>query len=364
MMWRKDYIWSNEELRSRLKRYYGIINGTYYAKYLIAKTIPAQITTDESLSTLWDEHSRLSDYFGHYLHKIDSALLNIDLKNLPTFSYLDLKIEIAKRILEKCEFCEFRCGVNRFNENSGVCKLNYESRVSSAFLHPGEEEPLVPSGTIFFSSCMFKCVFCQNYDISTNPNAGQVVSPRQLASIANSLAHEGALNINYVGGDPIPNTYTILTSLKYQTENITQLWNSNLYCSTETMHLLFDVIDLWLPDFKYGNNVCGLKYSRVPKYYDIISRNLKMISDHGDEIIIRHLVLPNHLECCTFPILNFISEHIPNALVNIMGQYRPEHIVRRNPERFLEISRRPTRSEMDRAFQYADQLGIVWRPVS
>ncbi len=362
MIWRKDYIWSNEDLKNRLKRYYGLINGLYYAKYLIAKTIPAEISLDSPLDSLWAEHDRLSAIFQKEFDMFDNK--NKRSLHFVSPSYLDLKIEIANRSLESCEFCEHRCKVNRFQTDHGVCRLNSKSRVSSAFLHPGEEDPLVPSGTIFFSSCMFKCVFCQNFDISTNPHSGHIVSPKELAKLANSLSKEGALNINYVGGDPIPNTHTILTSLKYQTENITQLWNSNLYCTENTMKLLFDVIDLWLPDFKYGNNECGLKYSRIPRYYDVISRNLKMIAEHGDEIIIRHLVLPNHIHCCTFPILEFIHDNLPNALVNIMGQYRPEYLVRSQPSRFPEIARRPTRDEMHSAFEYADQLGIVWRPVS
>jgi putative pyruvate formate lyase activating enzyme len=273
-----------------------------------------------------------------------------------------LKIELANRILSDCHFCERKCGVDRTKDEKGWCKLGSESRVSSAFLHTGEEAPLVPSGTIFFSSCCFGCVFCQNSDISTNPNSGRVVNPEAVAAVAEGLHRDGALNINYVGGDPIPNTHTIIGSLSYQMSNVTQLWNSNLYCSEETMHLLADVFDVWLPDFKYGNDECAERLSGVKNYFGIVSRNHLMAYNSG-EVIIRHLVMPNHLECCTIPILEWVAENMPNCIVNIMGQYRPEHIVRGERDKFPDISRRVTAEEMNLARNKADELGICWRPV-
>ncbi|OLS20230.1 MAG: hypothetical protein ThorAB25_28580, partial [Candidatus Thorarchaeota archaeon AB_25] len=130
-----------------------------------------------------------------------------------------------------------------------------------------------------------------------------------LATIADALFRDGALNINYVGGDPIPNTHTILASQVHQTSNVTQLWNSNLYCSEETMQLLFDVFDVWLPDFKYGNNKCAERLSGVKNYFDVVSRN-HLIAYNSGEVITRHLVMPNHVECCTIPM------NVDNALAN------------------------------------------------
>ncbi len=272
-------------------------------------------------------------------------------------------MKIAYELLKSCSFCERRCRVNRYDGEIGVCGAGKLPRVSTAFLHMGEEAPLVPSGTIFFAGCPFKCVFCQNYDISQFPENGTLTTPKELAMIANSLKDKGARNINYVGGDPIPNLHAILESLKYQNRNIAQLWNSNLYNTIESLDLLLDVIDIWLPDFKYGNNQCGKRLSKVNNYFDVVSRNHKIIHDYGGEIIIRHLVLPNHIECCTIPILRWISKNVPNALVNIMEQYRPMWEVPTN-KKYKDINRRPSTEEMKKAYEYADRLGIVWRPVS
>ncbi len=354
-------VWKDPETLKRLRRYRGIIDDKNWAKYLLSKEIPCTLNLDEETEALWKEHSSLSETFQKYVIDIDEGMQRSE--ESVERSFLDLKIEIAQRILKNCHFCERRCGVDRTRDRNGWCKLGAESRVSSAFLHSGEEAPLVPSGTIFFASCCFGCVFCQNADISTNPNSGRLVDPEHLAVIAQSLFLDGALNINYVGGDPIPNTHTIMESLRHQQPNVTQLWNSNLSCSLETMNLLRDVFDVYLPDFKYGNNECGERLSGVKHYFDVVSRN-HLIAYESGEVIIRHLVMPNHTECCTIPILEWVAENMPNCMVNIMAQYRPEHRVSRDSDEFSDINRRVSNDEMRIAFEKADELGICWKPVS
>ncbi|MFX1485184.1 MAG: 4Fe-4S cluster-binding domain-containing protein, partial [Promethearchaeota archaeon] len=216
--------WSDHEVVRRLSRYRDIIDQKRTAKYLLAKTQACDIDLDSSAEELWRVHKEDSDKFTKLVETVDSGSdVPRPASNLER-NFLNLKIELAHRILADCHFCERKCGADRTRDEKGWCKLGATSRVSSAFLHTGEEAPLVPSGTIFFSSCCFGCVFCQNHDISTNPNSGQPVGPEGLASIAETLFRQGALNINYVGGDPIPNTHTIIASLVHQTSNMTQLW--------------------------------------------------------------------------------------------------------------------------------------------
>jgi putative pyruvate formate lyase activating enzyme len=356
-------VWQDSETVRRLQRYRAIIDQERLAKYIIARHIEYEGDLSASTEDLWKDHHNWSVRFREYVHVVDRGEVALASEPPQDSTFLDLKVELAHRILEDCHFCERKCGVDRTRDEKGWCRLGADSRVSSAFLHTGEEPPLVPSGTIFFSSCCFGCVFCQNEDISTNPNAGRTVTPEELAQIAGSLYEDGALNINYVGGDPIPNTHTILASFLHQQSNVTQLWNSNLYCSEETMLLLADVFDVWLPDFKYGNDACAERLSGVQNYFEVVSRNHLMAYEAG-EVIIRHLVMPNHVECCTIPILEWVAENMPNCMVNIMGQYRPEHRVRRERERFSDIARGVHREEMDTAIARADELGICWRPVS
>jgi putative pyruvate formate lyase activating enzyme len=129
------------------------------------------------------------------------------------------------------------------------------------------------------------------------------------------------------------------------------------------MNVLADLIDIWLPDFKYGNDKCALRLSRVPRYFEVAARNHEFAHLNGD-MIIRHLVMPNHTKCCTKPVLRWISEHCPRALVNIMNQYHPDYRVPTEPSAYSDIARRPTNEEMREAYDYADTLGLVYSPVS
>ncbi|MBN2152873.1 MAG: radical SAM protein [Candidatus Lokiarchaeota archaeon] len=284
-------------------------------------------------------------------------------------NFLDVKVKLAREMLASCDFCERRCGADRAAGKKGTCRVEVTPRVSSAFLHFGEESPIVPSGTIFFAGCNFACVFCQNEDISTDPENGIPVTPQKLANMATSLAMDGARNVNYVGGDPTPNLHTILESLAYQDSPVAQLWNSNGFSTVKAMRLLLDVIDIWLPDLKYGNDACAKRLSGIDGYWQILTRNLKNVHDEmivpgHASLVIRHLVMPGHVECCSVPIIEWIAKQVPYAMVNIMGQYRPQHKVLSRHAEFKDIARRPSFEEIDAVRSLATRLGITWKPVS
>jgi putative pyruvate formate lyase activating enzyme len=338
------------------------------ARFLAAKLLPLDIdpySPSVSVEELWKLHDKVSAEFeGFYRDLSQGGLGKLEASEKPRFSYLDLKVALAYRLMNPCRLCERRCGARRLEGRPGVCTMDREIIVHSYFHHMGEEAPLVPSGTIFYGGCNFKCVFCQNYDISqVNPRGGEKLSTRELASIQVYLRRSGARNINHVGGEPTPHLPFILESFKYVDVNVPQLWNSNMYMSEDSMKLLVDIIDIWLPDLKYGNNDCAWRLSKVRNYWEVATRNIKLAHDHGD-IIIRHLVLPNHIECCTRPVLEWIAKNTPRSLVNIMDQYRPEHIVAKYPHMYRDIARRPKASEILEAYRIADELGIVYKPVS
>ncbi|TFF87387.1 MAG: radical SAM protein [Promethearchaeota archaeon] len=358
-------VWKNKEILERFSRYRGIIDGKNIARYLIAKTIRCEFDKNSPIEELEKLLGEKSNEFQEILNNEDKSLED---RPIQEPCYIDLASHLASKYLKSCIFCERRCGVNRLKGERGVCFIPEDGYVTSAFLHWGEESVLIPSGTIFFQGCNFACVFCQNFDISQSwkkkrklSDVARKVKPKELATIAENLGDKGAFNINYVGGDPIPNLHLIIKSLNYQTLNICQLWNSNFFLTEESLNLLIHLMDFWLPDFKYGNNYCAEKLSGVKDYYNVLKRNLKKIHEHGSgEIIIRHLVMPNHIECCSKPILEFINEELPNAVVNIMGQYRPLFKASEYPE----INRTPNSTEMNRVKKYASELGILWRPVS
>jgi putative pyruvate formate lyase activating enzyme len=359
--------WKNPEIKERFSRYRDIIDGKQTARYLIAKTLQCEFDPGDSIEILETKLREQSDNFNDLLNENEDEDV-LHSRDIMHNNYLTLSATLARKYLKHCIFCERRCEANRIDGEKGFCLVPASSYVTSAFLHHGEESVLVPSGTIFFQGCNFGCVFCQNYDISQAWKGKRDISEvsreadsRDLADTAERLAKKGALNINYVGGDPIPNLHNIVASLQHQQINISQLWNSNFFLSDKGLSLIIDFMDFWLPDFKYGNNDCAQKYSGIEQYYEIITRNLKRIHDGGSgEIIIRHLVMPNHVDCCSKPILDFVANEVPKCAVNIMGQYRPEYLA----YKFDEINRRPSTEEMLEVKHYADRLGILWEPLS
>jgi putative pyruvate formate lyase activating enzyme len=165
---------------------------------------------------------------------------------------------------------------------------------------------------------------------------------------------ERAKNINWVGGEPTPNLAYILKVLGETRSNLPQIWNSNMYMSEETMWLLGGVVDVFLADLKYGDDDCARKFSKVDDYFQVVTRNHIMGSKYAD-LLIRHLMLPGHLECCTFPILEWIAKNVPNAMVNIMDQYRPMHLASRFPELTANVSA----VEHNAALARAKELGLI-----
>jgi len=325
------------KVRALLPKYHDILEENRIAQYLDCKHIPVSFERSQSTDELWELHEK--------------ALRSFNVQNtIQAPSLLDLKIELADRLFQACCFCEHKCKVDR-RKIPGVCGVQ-EAHIATEFLHFGEETVLVPSHTIFFSGCTFQCVFCLNWDISQLP-CGTYIPPEQLENVIEQRKKQGARNVNWVGGDPTSNLLYILQVLQNVDTNIAQVWNSNMYCSEETMRLLHGVIDIYLTDFKYGNDSCAKRLSKVDGYTAVVRRNHLLAYEHG-EMIIRHLVLPNHIDCCSKPVIKFIAQHLPNALVNIMAQYKPEY--RASEQK--DISRSVSPEEIVQVKEYAEKLGI------
>lgn len=330
-----------------LQNYREVMVGNQLSRSKTASFIPA--SNFDHLKDMWQEHERIRKEF----HLFYPEITREGIPKKPEFSYLDLKVKIAEKIGECCVLCEMRCRVDRKFEK-GSCGVQ-DPRIASEFLHMGEEAPLVPSHTIFFAGCNFQCVYCQNWDISQHPEEGMPLSATHLADIIDRRRTQGSRNVNFVGGDPTPHLPFILKTMCLSRENVPVVWNSNLYLSEEAMKLLDGFADLYLTDFKYGNDGCAPRLSRVHNYWEVITRNHKLAWQAGD-MIIRHLVLPSHVQCCTKPILKWIYHNLGREVViNIMGQYRPVY----GACEYEDISRPPSRGEMEEARSYARGLGFL-----
>lgn len=335
-----------------LGRYFAVMEDKLPARFLVCKYVEARAELSVGEEELWSAHERGLKEFRKLLSRIDAGRAKLEDLKQPEISLLDLKVELARRILNSCHFCERRCGVDRTAGEVGVCGVGERSRIASEFMHHGEEPELVPSYTIFFNGCTFKCQYCQNWDISQFPGSGVEASPKTLAKLVEGARKEGARNVNWVGGDPTPNLHTILEALDSCKVNVPSVWNSNMYMSLEAMKLLFGTQDVYLADFKYGNDKCALRYSKVPNYFNVVARNHRLALADA-ELIIRQLVLPANVECCTRPILEWIAKNLGDMTrVNLMDQYRPE--ARANE--YLEISRGLKAEEFEKALEIAREV--------
>ncbi|WP_456418826.1 radical SAM protein [Methanocaldococcus infernus] len=325
-------------------RYLEIANNEKPARFLILKSIPIE-TLDLELEELIKIHDKL-------LSKINFESYSLEDINFVEPNLLDLKIKIAEEYYRNCCFCEHRCYINREKER-GFCRIK-ESYYATEFLHYGEEKILIPSHTIFFCGCNFKCVFCQNWDISQvyfNPKIKNRCLKYDEKKMAKIIEFRRALskNVNFVGGEPTPHLLSILKTLKYTNVNIPVVWNSNMYLTLEALNLLDGVVDLYLTDFKFGNNECAERLSKIRNYFDIVSRNHSLLDV---DVIVRHLVMPNHLYCCTERIFKFLSKF--DFYVNVMFQYRPEYLA----IYYKDINRTLTYEEMREALELAEKYKL------
>jgi putative pyruvate formate lyase activating enzyme len=355
--WRPDAkaVLTDKKARASLKRYFDVMEDDIPAKFLIAKKLLAAFNKNDSIKKLWTLHEQLTEEYYHLEKLIDTRQKHLKELESPEKSFLDLKLEIANHILKNCHFCTRRCGANRLIGELGYCRCGTKATVSTIFPHTGEEPELVPSGTIFTLGCTLRCLHCQNYSISQWYEPGTIYSPNQLAGAVETLRKSGCRNVNLVGGDPTSWLSQWLETFKYVDVNVPVVWNSNSYYSEETASLLAGFVDVYLLDFKYGPEDCAERLSNAPDYWLACTQNHLYARKYG-ELIIRVLVLPGHLECCTKPVLKWISENLGESVrVNLMFQYHPEWRAYESPE----LKRQLTEAERKRTIELAKEVGLI-----
>jgi putative pyruvate formate lyase activating enzyme len=348
-------VLTDRNARLSLSRYFAVMQDEKPAKFRIAKLLPSSFDRNASIDELWSLHEKQMTEFTRLQEEVDSHKKSLEEIKPPKTSFLDLKLEIASSILRRCHLCTRRCSINRLDGETGYCRCGSQITVSSMFEHMGEEPELVPSGTIFTLGCTVRCLHCQNWTISQWFEAGEVYAPKRLALAVEQLRANGCRNANLVGGEPTPWLQQWLQTFKHVTINIPVVWNSNSYYSEETARLLAGFADIYLLDFKYGSNKCAERISNAPRYWEACTRNHLFANEHG-ELIVRVLVLPGHLECCTRTILGWIAENLGrNTRVNLMFQYKPEWRAREVPE----LRRKLTSDEIRQATKLAKEAGLT-----
>jgi putative pyruvate formate lyase activating enzyme len=300
-----------------------------------------------------------------------------------TAAELEARVQYALAALADCRACPRDCRVNRLEDRWAACKTGRYASVSSAFPHFGEEDCLRGwngSGTIFFSHCNLRCVFCQNYDISQAlkpgpwPHSGQATAvqgsaPGEIAGMMLDLQRRGCHNINFVTPEHVaPQIVEAVAIAVADGLTLPLVYNTSAYDSLESLSLMDGIVDIYMPDFKYWCRDRSRKYMQAEDYPDAARAAIKAMQEQVgplllDEnglarrgVLVRHLVMPGGLDD-TREILRWIAGELGrDAYVNLMDQYYPAGKV--NGERFPEINRRLTSAEFREAVAMARDLGL------
>ncbi len=268
--------------------------------------------------------------------------------------------------LEKCMLCPRNCGVNRY-KTIGYCGSNSDLMISYYSLHMWEE-PLLSgdngSGTIFFTNCNLRCIFCQNDKIS-HDGYGKVVSLDRLKEIMLNLQDKGAHNINLVTPTHyVPHIASVLQNIKYKELKIPVIYNTSSYENTDTIRMMDGLIDVYLADFKYFDNNLGIKYSKCNNYRDIAINSIdEMYKQVGDIVIednlikkgliVRILLLPGEILDAKKIIKYLYDKYKDKIIISIMNQYTPIKELE-----YDNLNRKVSTREYDELINYAYDIGV------
>jgi putative pyruvate formate lyase activating enzyme len=281
------------------------------------------------------------------------------------------RVEDALKKLADCALCPRECRVDRAAGKIAVCQCGRYARVSSYFPHFGEEDCLRGtrgSGTIFFSGCNLRCIFCQNFDISWQAE-GEVAPPQRLAQMMLELQAQGCHNINFVTPEHVvPQILEALLIAAKDGLRLPLVYNTGAYDSLESVRLMDGVIDIYMPDFKFWDPEMARRYLKAADYPETARQAIKemhrqvgpLVFDEDGVarrgVLLRHLVMPGDI-CGTSEIMRWVAGELgKDTYVNVMAQYRPEGKVSRT--QYPEIDRCLTHEEFQRAIEAAREAGL------
>jgi putative pyruvate formate lyase activating enzyme len=301
-------------------------------------------------------------------------------------AYLDLtadeierRVEAGHRELADCCACPRNCHVNRMANEMKICNTGRYARVASAFPHFGEEDCLRGwhgSGTIFFSLCNLRCVFCQNWDISQR-SVGQEMRPEQIAALMLDLQERGCHNINFVTPEHVaPQTLEAIAAAIPRGLRLPIVYNTSGYDSVASLQLLDGIVDIYMPDFKFWKRETAKRLAKAPDYPE---RTREAIQEMQRQVgplkfapngvarrgvLVRHLVMPGQVEESQ-AIFRWLADEVScDTYVNIMGQYRPQYevgqVAQNGTGKYAQIDRPPQQEELLRARAAARTAGL-WR---
>ena len=281
---------------------------------------------------------------------------------------LQKRADQAWQLLSPCRLCPRQCQVDRLKGEFGFCQVGSQPLISSYHPHFGEEKVLVGSGgsgAIFFASCNLACLFCQNYEIS-HWRIGQELQIKELAEMMLKLQRHSCHNINLVSPTIwLPAILSALILARDQGLKIPLVYNSGGYDAVDSLKLLKDIVDIYMPDLKYSDSKMAKRYSLVDNYFEVAKVAIKqMYQQVGDlqigadglaqkGVLVRHLILPNQL-AGSQKVIKFLSSLSKNTYLNLMDQYYPAF----KAFSLTELNRPITSAEYQQALDLAKAAGL------
>jgi len=263
------------------------------------------------------------------------------------------RARMARALLADCRLCAHDCGANRLAGETGRCHAGATAHFFSAQTEVSDELELMPTFSVALSGCDLRCDFCITGKESWNPHAGKNFSAAEIAERAKAALANGAKTIMLLGGEPTIHLPAALEFVSHLPPATKLIWKTNAHAAAPARELLAGIFDVWLADFKFGNDDCAQRLAKTPDYLRIVRENLLWANEHS-ELIVRHLLMPGHVECCWRPVAAWLAENLPGVKVNLRSGFWPAWHARRHPELGEPVS--PTTSH--RALELAQRLGI------
>ena len=241
------------------------------------------------------------------------------------------RIPAARLALQNCRLCAHQCGVDRSAGPAGFCHAGPAARIFSAQTEVSDELELIPTFAVALSGCDLRCSFCITGAESWNPLAGDSLDIGRLAALAATALNRGAQTIMILGGEPTIHLPSVLEMVSVLPEKARLIWKTNAHGSAQARALLSGLFDVWLADYKFGNDDCASRLARVQDYTEVVRENLIWAASDS-ELIVRHLLMPGHVDCCWKPVASWLSRSLPAVKVNLRRGFWPGWKSNRHPE--------------------------------
>jgi putative pyruvate formate lyase activating enzyme len=261
------------------------------------------------------------------------------------------RAETAREALRDCRLCPRNCSVDRTAGVSGYCGLDDSLRCFRELLYDGEEDGLNPSYQVCFTGCNLRCEFCAVAEWNESPFAAAKTDIGELCNKITARMKQGARTLNLLGGEPAINIYGILKLLSRLECKTMVVWNSNMYYNEIVSELIEGLVDVYLADLKVGSERCARTILGSADYLEVTKKNIVRAAGHG-RLIVRHVILPGHTECCLKPVLHWLAEELPGVEVSLRDNYFPPANARYSPMVYL------SRKEFENAMQLAGKLRL------